>query len=109
MKIAAFPFQTLNWASVPREEHPGETGFSLWQTQWVNDIRVRLVEYSPGYTADHWCNKGHILYCLRGELATELKSGSIARIGPGMCYFVGDDSEAHRSSTANGCLLLIVD
>jgi quercetin dioxygenase-like cupin family protein len=109
MQIASFPFQTLNWSSVPKEEHTGETGMAYWQVQQVNDIRVRLVEYSPGYKADHWCSKGHIILCLKGEMDTELEDGRILKLGQGMCYFVGDGNEAHRTSTSTGCKLFIVD
>ena len=109
MFIAPFPFQTLNWSSIPKEEHKGETGISYWQVQNVNDIRVRMVEYSPGYKADHWCSKGHIIFCTEGEMDTELDDGRIMKLTTGMCYFVGDNNEAHRSSTIPGCKLFIVD
>ena len=109
MKIEKFPFQTLNWSSIPKEEHKGETGVAYWQTQMLNDIRVRMVEYSPGYKADHWCSKGHIIFCTEGEMDTELQDGSIFTLSIGMCYFVGDNCEAHRSSTVTGCKLFIVD
>lgn len=109
MKMVSFPFQTLNWSSIPTEEHKGETGMAVWQVQMVNDIRVRMVEYSPGYKADHWCSKGHVLFCTEGEMETELKDGRIFKLTPGMCYLVGDNNEAHRSSTTTGCRLFIVD
>jgi hypothetical protein len=109
MNIAAFNFQTLDWNEVKKEEHKGETGVAYWQIQMVNDIRVRMVEYSAGYKADHWCSKGHIIYCLEGEMDTELKDGRVAKLTKGMCYFVGDHCEAHRSSTRIGCRLFIVD
>lgn len=109
MNISSYPFQTLNWYSIPKEEHTGETGIAYWQTQMVNDIRVRMVEYSPGYKADHWCSKGHIILCLEGEMDTELNDGRIMKLSKGMCYFVGDNSEAHRTSSAVGCTLFIVD
>lgn len=109
MKISSFDFQTLDWSSVPKEEHKGETGIAYWQTSMVNDIRVRLVNYSPGYKADHWCSKGHIIYCVEGEMDTELKDGRVMRLSKGMCYFVGDNSEAHLTSSVNGCKLFIVD
>ena len=109
MKIASFPFQTFNWSSAPKTEHKGETGMAYWQTQKLNDIRVRLVEYSPGYKADHWCKKGHVLYCFEGEMETELEDGRIMPLTEGMCYLVGDNNEAHRSSTKTGCRLFIVD
>ena len=109
MNITSFPFQTLKWSSVPKEEHKGETGIAYWQVQMLNEIRVRMVEYSPGYKADHWCKKGHVLFCMEGEMNTELEDGRITKLVAGMCYFVGDNNEAHRSSTETGCKLFIVD
>lgn len=109
MKISSFLFQTLDWPSITKKKHKGETGIAYWQTQMVNDIRVRMVEYSPGYLADHWCSKGHVILCLEGEMDTELKDGRIFKLSKGMTYFVGDNCEAHRSSTKEGCKLFIVD
>jgi quercetin dioxygenase-like cupin family protein len=109
MNISSFPFQTLDWSSVPKEEHKGDTGMATWQIQMMNDTRVRMVEYSPGYKADHWCSKGHIILCTEGEMDTELEDGRIFKLSKGMCYFVGDHCEAHRSSTVTGCKLFIVD
>ncbi|MFI5128476.1 MAG: DHCW motif cupin fold protein [Chitinophagales bacterium] len=109
MVIASFPFQTIDWTSIPREEHKGETGIAYWQTQMVNDIRVRRVEYSAGYKADHWCSKGHILFCMEGTMNTELADGRTLQLSKNMCYFVGDNNEAHRSFTDTGCQLFIVD
>ena len=109
MKLDSFPFQTLNWSSVPKEEHKGETGIAYWQVQKVNNIRVRMVEYSPDYKADHWCSKGHIILCLEGEMNSQLDDGRILKLTAGMCYFVGDNNEAHQSTTATGCKLFIVD
>ena len=109
MNIASFPFTTLSWSSIPRTEHKGETGIAYWLVQMLNDIRVRLVEYSPGYKADHWCSKGHVLFCMEGEMDTELADGRIFKLSRGMCYFVGDNNEPHRSSTISGCKLVIVD
>ena len=109
MNISSFPFQTLDWSSIPKEEHKGETGVAYWQTQMFNDIRVRMVEYSPGYKADHWCRKGHIILCTEGEMDTELEDGRILTLSKGMTYFVGDNCDAHRTSTKTGCRLFIVD
>ncbi len=75
----------------------------------MHTIRVRKVEYSAGYKADHWCSKGHIILCTEGDMETELKDGRIIILTKGMTYFVGDNCEAHRTSTANGCKLFIVD
>lgn len=109
MKMSNIPFGTTDWSKVERTEHPGETGIAYWQTQTFEDIRVRLVEYSPGYLADHWCSKGHILLCMEGQLDTELEDGRVVTLQPGMSYQVADDAEPHRSTTTVGAKLFIVD
>lgn len=109
MQLANFPFQTIDWSTIPREEHNGETGTAWWQVQYMNEVRVRMVEYSAGYKADHWCSKGHVILCLEGVMETELADGRVMKLSKGMCYFVGDGNEAHRTSTATGCKLFIVD
>ena len=109
MIIKQFPFQTLDWSIIPKEEHKGETGIAYWQVFMMGDIRIRKVEYSAGYKADHWCSKGHIILCTEGEMDTELEDDRIMKLTAGMTYFVGDDCEAHCSSTKNGCKLFIVD
>lgn len=109
MKLDSFPFQTIDWSSIPSEEHKGETGVAYWKIQMMNNIRIREVVYSPGYKADHWCSKGHIIYCVDGEMDTELKDGRIMKLMKDMCYFVGDHNEAHKTSTIKGCKLFIVD
>lgn len=109
MKMSDIPFGTTDWAALPATEHKGETGAALWRTRHFGDIRVRLVEYSAGYLADHWCEKGHILFCLSGELRTELKDGRSYTLKPGMSYQVADHAEPHRSSTLVGARLFVVD
>jgi quercetin dioxygenase-like cupin family protein len=109
MKISDLPFGTTDWAAVDPTEHPGETGTAQWRTREFGPIRVRMVEYSPGYRADHWCEKGHILFCLAGTLETELLDGRRFQLRPGMSYQVADRAEPHRSSTATGATLFIVD
>lgn len=109
MNISDLPFGTTDWQQIQASEHPGETGKAYWQTQNFGDIRVRLVEYTPGYLADHWCSKGHILFCLEGELLTELEDGREFSLSPGMSYQVADNAEAHRSSTTIGAKLFVVD
>ncbi|MDO9360326.1 MAG: DHCW motif cupin fold protein [Polaromonas sp.] len=109
MNIQDIPFGTTDWALVPRIEHPGITGTATWRTRQFGVIRVRMVEYSPGYLADHWCSKGHILLCLDGELHTELDDGSLHILRPGMSYQVADQAEAHRSAAPKGAKLFIVD
>ena len=107
--MSNIPFGTTDWSAVEKTTHPGETGTATWRTQTFDSIRVRMVEYSPGYLADHWCSKGHILLCLAGELHTELKDGRRVTLTPGMSYQVGDNEEPHRSSTDVGAKLFIVD
>ena len=109
MKMSAIPFGTTDWSAVEPTEHAGETGMATWRTCQFGDIRVRMVDYTPGYLADHWCEKGHILMCLDGELDTELKDGRRFVLKPGMSYQVADNAEPHRSRTAVGAKLFIVD
>lgn len=109
MVIDGVPFGTTDWSRIAATEHRGETGIALWRTCQFGSIRVRMVEYSPGYRADHWCSKGHILLCLEGELHTELRDGRTVVLTPGTSYQVGDDAEAHRSFTPTGARLFVVD
>ena len=109
MQMSEIPFAVADWSEVPVTEHPGETGKALWRTRQFGEIRVRMVEYTPGYLADHWCSKGHVLLVLEGQLDTELEDGRTFVLKPGMSYQVADGAEAHRSSTAQGAKLFIVD
>lgn len=109
MKMTEIPFATTDWAEVEPSEHKGACGCAYWRTREFGAIRVRLVEYTPGYVADHWCSKGHILFCLEGELHTELQDGRQFVLRPGMSYQVADGAEAHRSSTELGARLFVVD
>ena len=109
MQLSGFPFATTDWSAVERTEHRGETGTATWRTREFGGVRVRMVEYTPGYLADHWCEKGHILLCLHGELTTELKDGRTFVLTPGMSYQASDGQEPHRSSTRVGATLFIVD
>jgi hypothetical protein len=109
MQLSDIPFGTTDWSKILRTEHKGETGLAYWRTQQFGAIRVRMVEYTPGYLADHWCDKGHILLCMEGELHTELKDGRTFVLKAGMSYQVADQAEAHRSYTALGAKLFIVD
>ena len=109
MQIVNVPFQTTDWASVPATEHPGATGVATWRTLEVGNLRVRMVEYSPGYLADHWCQRGHVLLVLDGELVTELADGGRVVLTAGTSYQVADGASSHRSSTAGGARLFIVD
>ncbi len=109
MQIQNVPFMTTDWSAVPGTEHPGESGTATWRTVEVGNIRVRMVEYSAGYLADHWCSRGHVLLVLEGELVTELQDGRRVTLTPGMSYEVADGTAPHRSRTAGGAKLFIVD
>lgn len=109
MKIAGLPFGTVDWNAVERHTHEGATGQACWRTRQFGDVRVRMLEYSAGYLADHWCSKGHFMLCLEGELETELADGRRFTLRPGMSYHVADGAEPHRSSTRVGAKLYVVD
>jgi hypothetical protein len=109
MEINNLPFGTTDWATLEPTEHAGETGTAYWRTRQFGPIRVRMVEYTPGYLADHWCTKGHVLLCMEGELHTELPDGRRFTLTPGMSYQVADDAEPHRSSTSVGARLFVMD
>lgn len=109
MNMNGIPFATTDWSEVPREEKPALQGQAFWRTRQFGAIRVRMVEYSPGYVSDHWCEKGHVLLCLQGELNTELADGRRYTLRPGMSYQVGDGNEPHRSESPQGATLFIVD
>ena len=110
MLMSEIPFGTTNWATVSPTEHKGETGLATWRTRQFGAIRVRMVEYSPDYLADHWCEKGHILLVLEGRLETELADGRRVTLLPGQSYQVADGAEPHRSRTGTeGARLFIVD
>ncbi|MDZ4714312.1 MAG: DHCW motif cupin fold protein [Cytophagales bacterium] len=103
------PFQTTDWNTQPEEIHPGETGQASWRTIHYGDLRIRLVHYSENYLADHWCKLGHILFCIEGDMTTEVAGNPNVTLGPGMSYQVSDDLSSHRTSSRNGAKLFVVD
>lgn len=103
------PFTTIDWTAIEKVEHKGETGTSFWQTLQFGGLRIRIVEYTEGYLADHWCEKGHVVHCLEGEFITELKTGERLSLSKGKSYVVSDELSSHRSFSKSGVKLLIVD
>ena len=103
------PFQSIDWSTIQKTEYKGESGTAFWQTVQFRGLRIRLVEYSKGYMADHWCEKGHIVHCLEGEFVSELQNGEKFTLTQGMTYVVSDNLSSHRSSTKNGVKVLIID
>jgi hypothetical protein len=109
VRIDNLPFGTVDWNEVEITTHAGSRGEARWRTRRFGDVRVRVLDYSPGYEADHWCSKGHFLLCLEGELDTRLADGRRFTLRPGMSYQVADGAEPHRSSTRTGAKLYVVD
>jgi hypothetical protein len=107
--LSNISFQTINWDTIEKTVHPGETGTSFWKTIQFDKLRIREVEYSAGYLADHWCQKGHIVHCLEGEFKSELVTGETFILTRGMTYIVSDNLSSHRSFSLNGVKLLIID
>jgi quercetin dioxygenase-like cupin family protein len=107
--MSDIPFQTIDWSLIEKVEYKGETGSAFWQTIQFGGLRLRLVEYSTGYLADHWCQKGHIVHCLEGEFITELNTGEKTKLTKGKTYVVSDTLSSHRSVSENGVKLLIID
>ena len=103
------PFQTIDWTNIPQTVHSGETGTAFWQTLQFQGLRIRMVEYSAGYLADHWCQKGHIVHCLEGELLSEMETGEQFILTTGMTYVVSDMLSSHRSIARDTVKLLIID
>lgn len=109
MQNKGIPFQTIDWKTIPKTRHTGTTGVAYWQTMQFEGLRVRYVEYSADYLADHWCEKGHVVYCLKGEVVNELADGTSSTLTEGMSYIVSDELSSHRSRTEKGVHLLIID
>lgn len=109
MSSTNIPFQITDWSKIPTEEHQGETGIAIWRTLEFGNLRIRMVEYSKNYKADHWCQKGHIIYCIEGEMTTELLDGQVVEMTQGMTYQVSDDLSSHRTYSTSGVKLFIVD
>ena len=109
MKIANAPFSTIDWTAIAPTIHAGTTGTATWRTYELGNVRVRFVDYSPGYIADHWCERGHVLHVLAGEIHTELRDGRVFQLSAGSTYVVAEGIDAHRSSSPAGAHLYIVD
>ena len=109
MKIEGVPFTSFDWSAANVTQHAGETGKAVWRTVEQGNVRVRMVEYSPGYKADHWCSRGHVIHVLEGTLTTELQDGRVITTPAGSTYLVEENGMPHRSRTVTGARLFIVD
>ena len=109
MKISGIPFGVTDWSRIERTEHPGETGTSFWRTRQFGDMRVRIMEYTAGYRTGYWCSKGHVFFCIEGELEVELEDGRKFLLTPGMSFQVADEADRHRNYTRIGAKFFVVD
>lgn len=103
------PFQTIDWTQILKTEQTGETGTAYSQTQEIGNLCIRKVTYSENYTADHWCQKGHIVHCLKGEFTIEVADREKSLLTTGMTFIVSDNASSHRATTTKGAELLIID
>ena len=110
MKLADLPCGMIDWTSVPRTTHAGETGHAVMRARLFGEIQLRMVEYSPGYRADHWCDKGHILLVIEGAVLLEHRDGARYELTAGASWHVADNGAApHRVSCEHGATVFIVD
>ena len=109
MRIERVPFAATDWEQVPASEIEGERGTARQRTVEAGNLRLRMVEFSPGYRADHWCPRGHVVLVLEGALTTELKDGRRFESPAGTSFQVADGDGFHLVSTAAGAKVFIVD
>jgi hypothetical protein len=109
MLIPDHPFFTTDWREIESETISGETGIVIQKIKFVGDIRIRMLDYSANYLADHWCTKGHIIQCLEGEIQLVFDNGKESTLMSGMTFAVGDESSSHKTFSKNGCKLFIID
>jgi hypothetical protein len=110
MKLPAMRFSQVDWSSVDPSFHPGETGMATWRTTEFADLRLRMIDYSVDYLADHWCDRGHVLLVLEGELVAELRNGETFLLRAGSSFQVSDHGDdAHRVSSRIGAKVFIMD
>jgi uncharacterized cupin superfamily protein len=109
MDLTDIPFRTIDWSRVEPSTHAGAPGTATWRTVQAGRVRVRMIDYSRGYVADHWCEKGHIVLVVEGELVTDLRDGRSVTLRAGESYVVADGDGAHRSRAPTGARLFIVD
>jgi len=110
MKLANIPEQVTDWTQLPAIEVPGTSGVAKARTQDIGEAQLRLIEYSQGYLADHWCAKGHVIYVVSGTLAIEHQDGRAAcALSAGMSWCVADEARAHRVRSDDGATIFVLD
>jgi uncharacterized cupin superfamily protein len=110
MTLPKMPFTITDWSELPATRIQGQQGYTEWRAQDFGAIRVRLSEYSPGYVADGFCDTGHVLYVIEGEVEVELKDGRRFKMTPGQSFSVSDFGDAaHRCSSVHGAKFFVVE
>ncbi len=109
MSHSNIPFQITKWDKVPATVVQGTTGTATMRIQQHGELRIRMIEYSANYLADHWCELGHLVFVLEGELINELKDGTTNVLKKGMSYAVSDGLSSHRSRTVGPVKMLVID
>lgn len=110
MRIPPTPFTVVRLTRFDRTMEPGETGRSFSRAAETPDMRLRLVEYEAGYLADHWCDRGHVLHVIDGELTVELQDGRSFALQKGDSFVVSDRGDSsHRVRSERGASVFIAD
>ena len=109
MSISNIPFCITDWSTIVPVTVNGTTGTATMRIQQHGDLRIRMIEYSANYLADHWCELGHLVFVLEGELINELKDGTTSLLKSGMSYAVSDGLSSHRSRTVGPVKMLVID
>ena len=110
MKLNDVSYSLIDWQNVESTEVKGITGHAFWKTKKFNDLRIRIIEKSPGYRADHYCKKGHVIYVIDGEMVIDFENGEKFSVSAGQTVFLGDDPEfGHSTFTENGIKYFIID
>ena len=110
MELKSFAADLIDWSRTSESAHPGESGAAAVRSHQLGSIQLRLVVYSANYVADHWCQKGHIVFVVAGHLVIEHQHGTTYALAPGMTYYVADDDGLpHRVLSKNGATIFIVD
>lgn len=106
MELSGLPEAVVDWSRTPATKTAGATS----RAHKTNDVQLRVVDYDPGYLADHWCSKGHILYVISGSLTIEHGDGKASyELAAGMSWQTADNGPPHRVRSTGGATVFIVD
>ena len=109
MLSGKIPFTVTDWTLLPPVDEKGITGLASIKTVNLGDIILRQIEYSSNYEADHFCQKGHIVYCISGSIQIQLSDNSIHTIATGNTFQVSDDASSHKLYSKEGAKVFVTD